>query len=310
MDSSPPPSKQSPSEFPHLTALERWLQAIISHPGGALEGARSDEATAAMQVGALEDVIEPSSKQTSLERINVYAHGYWSRLLECLREDFPMLLAALGDEMFDAFAIGYLQAYPSQSYTLGKLGARFPQYLEETSPQADDADTGADANAWLVPLIELAVLERAVSDIFDAPGGETLGFLTPEGLAAIEPQRRATMRLAPLPTFRLLRFRSEVNDYFSALRESSEPQAVPLADLGDTYLALSRREFVVRRHPLTREQFELLTSLAAGEPLGEALASLAAANQLEHGRADGISAELVARWFTDWSRAGFFQGLK
>jgi hypothetical protein len=305
MESSQPPSK--------LSALERWLQAIVSHPGGALEGVQSDEATAALQVGALDEVIEPSSKQTSLERVNVYAHGYWSRLLECLREDFPMLRAALGDEMFDAFAVGYLQSCPSQSYTLGKLGARFPQYLADTSPQAadsdTDADTDSDANAWLVPLIELAVLERAVSDIFDAPGGETLGFLTPEDLAAIEPERRASMRLAPLPTFRLLRFRSEVNDYFSALRESSEPQAVPLADLGETYLALSRREFVVRRHPLTREQFELLTSLAAGEPLGEALASLAAANQLQHGRADGISAELVARWFTDWSRAGFFQGL-
>jgi len=295
---------QDPSPNPHqLTALQRWLQAVVSHPAGSQAGAESDEA-AAERLGDIEAVIAPSSKQTSAERIDVYAHGYWARLLDCLREDYPTLRSALGDDAFDAFAVGYLQTYPSQSYTLGKLGARFPQYLEETSPQGDGSE------AWLVPLIELAEMERAVSDIFDAPGGETLGYLTPEDLAAIEPKRRATLRLTPLPTFRLLHFRSEVNDYFTALRGSPEPMEVPLADLGETYLALSRREFVVRRHPLTREQFELLTSLAAGASLGESLVALAEANQLQHGRADGISPELVARWFTDWSRAGFFQGLK
>jgi len=295
---------QDPSPNPQqLTALQRWLQAVVSHPAGSQAGAESDEA-AAERLGDIDAVIAPSSKQTSAERIDVYAHGYWARLLDCLREDYPTLRSALGDDAFDAFAVGYLQTYPSQSYTLGKLGARFPQYLEETSPQGDGSE------AWLVPLIELAQMERAVSDIFDAPGGETLGYLTPEDLAAIEPKRRATLRLTPLPTFRLLHFRSEVNDYFTALRGSPEPMEVPLADLGETYLALSRREFVVRRHPLTREQFELLTSLAAGASLGESLVALAEANQLQHGRADGISPELVARWFTDWSRAGFFQGLK
>lgn len=303
-----PATEREPQSDPsRLSALQRWLQAVVSHAGGAEEGAASDEADAT-KLGAIDDVILPSTKQTSLDRVNVYAHGYWARLLHCLREDYPTLRAALGDDSFDAFAVGYLQTYPSQSYTLGKLGARFPQYLEDTSPQGEGSDE------WLVPLIELAALERSVSDIFDAPGGETLGFLTPDELASIPASRRADLTLTPLPTFRLLRFRSEVNDYFTALRSSQQPMEVPLADLGETYLALSRREFVVRRHPLDREQFELLTSLAAGSSLGEALASLAEANQLNHGRVDllgpgGLSPELVARWFTDWSRAGFFRRL-
>lgn len=300
---------QDRRQAPQLSALQRWLQAVVSHPGGTQEGAQSDEA-AATGLGSIDEVIAPSSRQSSVERVDVYAHGYWARLLDCLREDYPTLRSALGEEAFDAFAVGYLQTYPSESYTLGKLGARFPQYLEETSPQAEGSDSDDGPDAWLVPLIELAEMERAVSDIFDAPGGETLGYLLPDDLAAISPARRASLKLAPLPTFRLLRFRSEVNDYFTALRASKEPTEVPLADLGETYLALSRRDFVVRRHPLTREQFELLTSLAAGESLGDALTALAEKNQLEHGRADGISPEQVARWFTDWSRAGFFQGLK
>jgi len=302
-------SSQPQRQAPQLSALQRWLQAVVAHPGGAQEGAQSDEA-AATGLGPIDEVILPSSKQSSAERVDVYAHGYWARLLDCLREDYPTLRSALGEESFDAFAVGYLQTYPSESYTLGKLGARFPQYLEETSPQAEGAEPDDGPDAWLVPLIELAEMERAVSDIFDAPGGETLGYLLPDDLAAIAPARRATLKLAPLPTFRLLRFRSEVNDYFSALRESQEPTEVPLADLGETYLALSRRDFVVRRHPLSREQFELLKSLAAGESLGDALVALAEKNQLEHGRADGLGPEQVARWFTDWSRAGFFQGIK
>lgn len=127
----------------------------------------------------------------------MFTHGYWARLLDCLREDYPTSRSALGEEAFDAFAVGYLQTYPSESYTLGKLGARFPQYLEETSPQGDGSD------AWLIPLIELAEMERAVSDIFDAPGGETLGYLLPrprgDRSRASDAEARAATDVSPAP---------------------------------------------------------------------------------------------------------------
>lgn len=63
---------------------------------------------------------------------------------------------------------------------------------------------------------------------------------------------------------------------------------MPLADLGETYLASFRVATSSSAATRSREQFELLTSLAAGELLGDALIALAEKNQLEHGRADGL----------------------
>ena len=75
-----------------------------------------------------------SKRRTSVERLEVYANAYYARLLECLRDEFPALLHAVGEEVFDGLAFGYLQAYPSTSYTLSNLSRNFARFLEETRP--------------------------------------------------------------------------------------------------------------------------------------------------------------------------------
>ena len=49
-------------------------------------------------------------------------------------EEFPVLKHALGEEVFDAFAVGYLQQYPSRSYTLFQLAANFPNTSLKPAP--------------------------------------------------------------------------------------------------------------------------------------------------------------------------------
>ena len=106
------------------------------HPGGVEGGLASDAAQKHLAVGPenLEQVILRSAAQSSVERLAIYADAYYARLLECLAEEFPILRKTLGEETFEAFAFDYLQCYPSQSYTLGKLGENFARYLAETRP--------------------------------------------------------------------------------------------------------------------------------------------------------------------------------
>ena len=89
-----------------LKALQCWMQGVIIHPDGPL----SDE-------GEVERLLTNSRQLTAAERLAIYHNAYHVRLLECLREEFPILSLALGDETFDAFAYGYLRTYPSRSYT-------------------------------------------------------------------------------------------------------------------------------------------------------------------------------------------------
>lgn len=265
-----------------LDELQRWFQSAVTHPGELAQVAPDWEA-----------VLTDSSQQSAEARLAVYARSYWARLLECLREEHPVVRAAVGDEAFDQLAIDYLQAHPPTSYTLADLGAGFATHLANHRP--DDNFSQA--------VVELATLERGINEVFDLPGGETLGFLTADDLAAVPPQQRGDLRLAPLPTFCLLNYDYDVNDWFTRLRATGG--AAPLPEKRPSYVALSRREYIVRRHALSAVQFELLRAIAQGATLGEAIAATAERNP-------EALVELTASletWFAHWAAAGFFRGL-
>ena len=122
--------RMNPPE-PNLPQIQRWMQSVITHPGGVEEGIRSETARRHLdlQPAELESIIRPSRALTSHQRLEIYVDAYYERLLECLREEYGCTRYALGDELFDALAFGYLQQHPSQSYTLNLLGASFPRYL-------------------------------------------------------------------------------------------------------------------------------------------------------------------------------------
>src|SRR5260370_15904159 len=130
-------------------------------PHGVHAGVGSDDARRAIDVSAeaVEGVVTRSRSLTALERLDIYHRAYFARLVECLRDEFPVLVHALGEDAFDAFALNYLQRYPSRSYTLNHLGTRFPHYLAETRP--DDGD----ALSWPDFLIDLATLELTFGEV-------------------------------------------------------------------------------------------------------------------------------------------------
>jgi hypothetical protein len=247
-----------------LADLQHWLLEGITQPEGV------DQV-------AINDTILPSHQQTSSERLAVYQHAYLGRLLNVLRELLPCTRFAVGDDLFDQFAAGYLRRYPPHSYTLGRLADRWVDYLDETRPP--DADWGAF-------VVELSRLEQAIDRIFDGPG--------PEGLPlfSLPPKADANLRLTFVPSFELHAFQFPVSTYFTAWKAGEEP-AWPGRQ--DQFIALLRRDYVVRRFELTHGQFELLTAISRGRSLAESLAAIASPAPAD-----------VQSWFTLWSASGFF----
>jgi hypothetical protein len=312
----PQPSASSPQP---LDTVQRWMQAVIMHPEGVDAGLASDSARQYLDVAPadVEQVIARSEAQTSVERLSIYANAYYARLLECLGEEFPVLKETLGEETFDAFAIDYLQNYPSQSYTLGKLGENFTRYLAETRPaEGDETNEGESAEAdggeseeadvaevpadWPNFLIDLATLEWTFGQVFDGPGTEGQTLLTSEQLQAIEAEQWPSARLEIVPCLKLLALRFPTNAFYTAMRRGEEPALLGPAA---SWLAITRRDFVVRRHDLTERQYELLSSLAAGETIGAAIERAARA---PGGDLEQFVVEL-GDWFRDWAAADFFR---
>jgi hypothetical protein len=283
-----------------LSALQRWMQAVITHPLGIAAGIESEDAREVIDVDseAVEGVVTRSQARTSIERLEVYGNAYFSRLLECMREQYPALVQALSTDVFDQFALDYLHACPPQSYTLNKLADRFANYLLETRP-AREHENEPD---WADFVIDLARMEEAIDGVFDGPGLERETPLSGEALQAIAPDRWPECRLIPSPALRLLEFQFPINDYFTAYRAGEEPE-IPAPEA--TYLALHRRDYIVRRFALTAPQHALLSELLAGENVNQAIAAAAElAEDWEQLASD------LRKWFFEWCAAGFFRSVQ
>jgi putative DNA-binding protein len=311
MSASAPPSSSA-----EINRLQRWFQAVITHADGVDSGANSEEAQRLIRLapGQLEKVITRSRALTAAERLAIYANAYHTRLLECLGEVFPMLKRALGDEVFEGFAFGYLQDYPSRSYTLNELGRHFPRYLQDTRPAPDDvepdlADAGSSAQGaeeWPDLLIDLARLEWAIYEVFDGPGVEGQPLLGANEILDLRPDQWPEARLELVPCLQLVATRFPVNDYYTRLRQAKENESVPIPQAHESFVALSRREFVVRRYSLSRTEFELLRSLEQGVPVGHAIEMAARASN----DSDEQLASNLQLWFRNWTAEAFFRAVR
>ena len=294
-----------PDPNAELDRIQRWMQSVITHPLGVEPGIDSPAAhqQIPVTVESVEQVINRSRALSSVERLSVYANAYYARLLECLRDSYPLLVKSIGQEAFDEFAFRYLQSYPSQSYTLNVLGARFADYLESTRPQ-DDHSSDLPAG-WADFVIDLARFEWTVTEVFDGPGTEETGILTPEDLSQVQPAAWPEALLIPAPCLRLCQFRFPLGPYVTALRRGEQPPPPPAAE---SFMAVTRVDYRVQRYELDPVAYVLLAALAAGEPVGEAVAR--AAQRAASGDSEVASDdELAARlhdWFRTWARDGFF----
>jgi len=278
-----------------LERIQRWMQSVIMHPDGAAAGVESKAARDQIDVNSrdVEQVVSRSKNLTSLERLSIYGNAYYARLLECLHEEFPALHRVLGDDAFDGFALEYLQAYPSESYTLSNLGTKLPRFLEETRPART-----VDGPDWADLLIDVARLERAYAEVFDGPGVEDDQLLTADELLKIPQDRWPDVTLVPVPCLKLMTFTYPVHEYASAVRQQADaefPEASP------TYLAITRRDYIVRREQQTAEQYNLLGALCDGVPLSQAIEK-----SCRHIADSEDFALALGVWFRKWSVAGYF----
>ena len=288
----------------NLGRIERWMQTVIMHPAGIQKGIASEDARRHLDLTSdeIEKVVTRSNALTAAERLAIYSQAYHARLLECLRAEFPVLLHALGGELFDRFAFDYLEQHPSETYTLSRLGEKFPRYLAETRPDRDAPQDSRES--WPDFIIDLATLEREFSEVFDGPGVEGQYLVVEsELMEALRSASWTEVRLVTVPCLRLLAFRYPVNAYFAAVRKKENPD---LPEGANTFLAVTRRDYNVFLYDLSQQQYELLSALIAGESVAQAI-SLAAKST----RSDvGTPAANVHESIHNWATLNFFSAVR
>jgi hypothetical protein len=262
-----------------LELLQQWMQMVITQPGGIPADSH-----------ALEEVVTRSATLTAAERMAIYCRSYQARLLDCFQAMFPGLRCALGDEIFNRFALDYLSHHPPQSYTLNKLADGFPQHLTETRPR--------EREQWPDFIIDLATLELAFLKVYDGPGVEGRPSSAIQDVGMTDDKRLLETRLAPVCCLRLFTLRYPVHTYMLAARRGERP-ALPAA--ARSFIVMTRQHYRVSLHELSSSQYTLLQALDGHNTVAEALDRA--------GGSRGISIARFREWLRDWIAKGFFESL-
>jgi hypothetical protein len=247
--------------------LGRWISALEGLPDGAELDAR----------------VRADRGVDATRRIDVYAHAYFARLHDVLRDDYPALAAALGEAAFHDLAKLYLLAHPPRSFTLRFLGARLPAFL------------GSPAAVWFrerwpfAP--DLAALEWAIADVFDAADRPVLARAA---LAALPAEAWPALRFELIAALRLLTLDWPVERLRGA-HDGGEP--LPALAPEPTTVLVWRRDERVRWRALPDAEARAFAALAAGEDFASVCAHLDSAPEalalLERWLADGVLSALA-----------------
>ena len=261
-----------------LAPLQEWMQGVVTHLGDVYEAAE----VAPLEV---ESVILPSASLQPIQRVGIYHGMYLLRMIEALTADYGALAQFLGEDAFEEMVRGYVERFPSRSYTFNRLGDSLPEYIATSTLKRR------------VFLRDLAMLELAMTHVFDEAEVEPM---PGDAIASVPPDRIIDARIVPIPALRLLSLDYDVNEAFQAFRD--ERAMTP--HRRKIWLAVHRRDYSVFRMPLTRDAFTFLSFLIAGETIGGAIVMFQ-----ERFRRLPEQDELFT-WFRDWSAAGLFAAIE
>ena len=134
---------------------------------------------------------------------------------------------------------------------------------------------------------DLARLERAVAEVFDAPETKPL---TEKELAALRPRDLERARLVPVAALRLLVLDHDAGEYLDSLKGERHDHPPPRRQR--TRVVVYRRRYAVKRREQDEAAFALLEDLVAGAPIGRALtrALARARRRSPRGRRRGVPA--------------------
>jgi hypothetical protein len=225
--------------------------------------------------------VEARGQLSAKERVDIYAEMYFARLLEVLEGDFPKVAALLDCERFHDVVSAYLALHPSTSPSLRHLGQHFPAFLRDREFSTD-----------FPFLSDLALLEWARLDVFDAPDAEPLRI---EQLQHLTPDAWPTLRFYIIPAFRIVQSSWPVHEFWKNMEEKN---VIPTnLSPRETVLRVWRRDFLVYHTAMDPIEQAALTAVGAGDPFASVCATLAAS--LSEEEAASAIGSLLLRWIED-----------
>jgi hypothetical protein len=272
-----------------LAELQHWFARQILPTSGASTSSAEAGNGQDRHEPPPRDLLLPSATLEADERLAIYREMVFLRFHDSLAEDYPAIHRVLGEDDFQALVRGYLDRYPSRSFTLDHAGKDLPRFVAEASQLPHQA---------LVK--DLARLEWAVHQSFHADRAAVLtaGVI---GQIPLELWTEARLRLAPATE--VLAFDHGVSAILSSLSQEAD---LPSLEPQRSWCAVWRRDNVVWRQTLSEPMHAVLSTFARGGTIAEAVSE---AEALWSDDPADLERALFD-WFADWLGEGFFSALE
>jgi hypothetical protein len=278
---------------PALRGIQEMFWRLITAPEGVRPALATATGSGEDAATRLDRLFAGDDRVGAIERLDIYANMYFYRLLDCLKEDFPRTLAAVGAARFHNLVTDFLLVHPSRHPSLRELGRPLPGFI------------GTQALASEYPwLADLARLEWTRTDLFDA---EDAAPATRETLAAIPPDRAGEAVLRLVPAFALLRLGHDAPAIWRALGDGAgAPGAAGVTRRATgkrTAVRVWRQGTTVYHRAIGEEEAGALEAVAGGDALARLCQRAAAGRSPE--RATARVGRLLQGWLDNGLIAGF-----
>lgn len=158
------------------------------------------------------DNIVTNRDANAQQRLDLYAQGYKLRLKEAMMTDYEQLHGYLGDELFEQLMKTYINHYPSHHPSLRYFSKNIPVILAEYEPWSQTPE-----------LLEIAVIEKAFCDSFDAANSTTA---TLQDLSQLELHDWPTLKVQFHDSVQLLSMKYNSVQIWQALCDGKTPPSV------------------------------------------------------------------------------------
>jgi hypothetical protein len=136
-------------------------------------------------------------KLSAADRLDIYANMYFYRILDSLKEDYPMIHKIIGDSRFHNLVTDYLLKHPSTHFSMRDVGKQLARFLKKH----------ASIKSWPY-LSDLAKLEWGLIEAFDAKNNE---ILTENDLTQLKPEDWGTLQLTLVDSAKMIHLDFEIS---------------------------------------------------------------------------------------------------
>ncbi|MGB7931688.1 MAG: DNA-binding domain-containing protein [Gammaproteobacteria bacterium] len=226
--------------------------------------------------------IEGTRRVDNRTRLGIYAEAYRLRLLEALRVDFPALHTLAGDDGFERIGRAYIDACPSEHYSIRYFGRQMSAFLAHDNRFRD------------TPVFaEMAAFEWALGLSFDAADDVSVAV---EAVGAIPCDAWPDLRLCLHPSVQRLDLCWNIPGLWKAIQEEQPPQPPVVADQPQAWV-IWRRGLQSYFRSVPVDEARALDALGEGQCFAELCAGLC--EWIEEEQVAAHAALLLRRWVSD-----------